>query len=126
MSDPRDHLFRNISRTRVTARLIADEAGIVAGRDGVEACIAELGLTKRATSASARCGSSIGRERSSGAWYENEYALIARAGAKGIEAVFEMLDTLALLEFMTGARLGDSFRNVGALAEPHPTLKDTA
>src|SRR5882757_1990315 len=44
MSDPRDHLFRGIAHARVTAQLIADEAGIVAGCDGVVACIAELGL----------------------------------------------------------------------------------
>lgn len=44
MSDPRDHLFAGLGATPFTARLIADEAGIVAGTAGIVACFAELGV----------------------------------------------------------------------------------
>lgn len=44
MSDPRDHLFTGLGARPFTARLIADEVGIVAGTGGIVACFAELGI----------------------------------------------------------------------------------
>lgn len=41
---------------------------------------------------------------------ENEYTLFARSGRDGIFAVFEGLDTAALLDAMTGQPVGSSFR----------------
>jgi ketosteroid isomerase-like protein len=46
----------------------------------------------------------------SGTGYENEYTLFARSGRDGIFAVFEGLDTAALLDAMTGQPVGSSFR----------------
>jgi len=45
----------------------------------------------------------------SGTAYENEYSLFARSGRDGIFAVFEGLDTAALLDAMTGRPIGSSF-----------------
>ena len=46
----------------------------------------------------------------SGIAYENEYSLFARSGHDGIFAIFEGLDTAALLDAMTGQPVGSSFR----------------
>jgi ketosteroid isomerase-like protein len=46
----------------------------------------------------------------SGVEYENEYTLFVRSGREGILAVFEGLDTAALLDALTGMPVGSSFR----------------
>jgi ketosteroid isomerase-like protein len=46
----------------------------------------------------------------SGVEYENEYTLFVRSGHDGVHAVFEGLDTAALLDAMTGMPVGSSFR----------------
>jgi hypothetical protein len=46
----------------------------------------------------------------SGVDYENEYTLFARSGPDGIFAVFEGLDTAALLDAMRRQPIGSSFR----------------
>ena len=58
------------------------------------------------------------RLRSTGAQYENEYCLFVRAGANGIEAVFEMPDTLAIFEIMTNTGIGDTMLKLGAGSLP--------
>ena len=67
------------------------------------------------------------RNCSNGAPYENEYTLFVRAGARGIEAVFEAPDTLAAYEQMIGSPVGDSFIKLGAeqLALAQATRKDS-
>ncbi len=49
------------------------------------------------------------RYRASGGTYENEYTLFARCGAEGIREVFEALDTAAVLDQMSGGKVGDTF-----------------
>lgn len=53
----------------------------------------------------------------SGIEYENEYTLFARSDGDGIRAVFEGLDTAALLDAMTGQPIGHSFRPVRPAAD---------
>ena len=53
----------------------------------------------------------------SGTPYENEYSLFARSGSDGIFAVFEGLDTAALLDAMTGQPVGSSFRSTRTLTD---------
>ena len=45
MSDPRDKFFEPVASARVTARVIADEPGIVAGAGTVPDALAEIGLS---------------------------------------------------------------------------------
>ena len=47
MSDPRDKFFESVATTRVTARVVAEEPGIVAGAVAVPASLAELGITAK-------------------------------------------------------------------------------
>ncbi|MDO8422783.1 MAG: nuclear transport factor 2 family protein [Parvibaculum sp.] len=49
------------------------------------------------------------RYRSNGSPYVNEYTLFARCGADGIREVFEALDTAAVLDQMSGGKVGDTF-----------------
>ncbi|MDO8289535.1 MAG: nuclear transport factor 2 family protein [Parvibaculum sp.] len=49
------------------------------------------------------------RYRASGGPYTNEYTLFARSGADGIHEVFEALDTAAVLDQMSGGKVGDTF-----------------
>ncbi len=49
------------------------------------------------------------RFRATGAAYENEYTLFARAGVDGITHVFEALDTIALIDFLKGHPVGTAF-----------------
>jgi hypothetical protein len=49
------------------------------------------------------------RYRASGGMYVNEYTLFARCGAEGIREVFEALDTAAVLDQMSGGKVGDTF-----------------
>jgi nicotinate-nucleotide pyrophosphorylase (carboxylating) len=44
MSDPRDKFFAPVATARVTARLVAEQAGILAGAAAVPAALAEIGL----------------------------------------------------------------------------------
>ena len=44
MSDPRDKFFEPAASARVTARVIAEEPGIVAGTNAVAASLAEIGM----------------------------------------------------------------------------------
>jgi hypothetical protein len=41
--------------------------------------------------------------------YVNEYTLFARGGAEGVREVFEALDTAAVLDQMSGGKVGDTF-----------------
>jgi len=50
------------------------------------------------------------RYRSNGGQYSNEYTLFARCGADGIREVFEALDTAAVLDQMSGGKVGDTFK----------------
>ena len=45
MSDPRDKFFESVATARVTARVIAEEPGIVAGASAVPVSLAEIGMT---------------------------------------------------------------------------------
>ena len=45
MSDPRDKFFEPVAGARVSARLIAEEPGIIAGAGAVPAALAEIGMT---------------------------------------------------------------------------------
>ncbi|MGD0025405.1 MAG: hypothetical protein ABSC37_12410 [Xanthobacteraceae bacterium] len=45
MRDPRDTFFEPVATARVTARIVAEEPGIVAGGSAVPASLAELGIT---------------------------------------------------------------------------------
>ncbi len=45
MSDPRDKFFQPVASARVSARLIAEESGIIAGAANVPAALAEIGMT---------------------------------------------------------------------------------
>jgi nicotinate-nucleotide pyrophosphorylase (carboxylating) len=47
MSDPRDKFFESVATTRVTARVVAEEPGIVAGAAAVPGSLAELGITAK-------------------------------------------------------------------------------
>lgn len=49
------------------------------------------------------------RYRASGGMYVNEYTLFARSSAEGIREVFEALDTAAVLDQMSGGKVGDTF-----------------
>jgi ketosteroid isomerase-like protein len=49
------------------------------------------------------------RFRASGAMYENEYTLFARGSGGGIREVFEALDTAAVLDQLSGGKIGDTF-----------------
>ena len=44
MSDPRDKFFEPVATARVTARVVAEEPGIVAGSGAVPASLAEIGM----------------------------------------------------------------------------------
>ncbi|MGV8996580.1 MAG: nuclear transport factor 2 family protein [Parvibaculaceae bacterium] len=54
------------------------------------------------------------RYRASGGNYRNEYTLFARSGADGIREVFEALDTVAVLDQMSGGKVGDTFAKLTA------------
>jgi nicotinate-nucleotide pyrophosphorylase (carboxylating) len=45
MNDPRDRFFQSVGRARVTARLIAEEPGIIAGAGNVLGALTEIGMT---------------------------------------------------------------------------------
>jgi len=45
MSDPRDKFFQPVATAHVSARLIAEEFGIIAGAASVPAALAEIGMT---------------------------------------------------------------------------------
>jgi len=45
MSDPRDKFFEPVASARVTARVVAEEPGILAGAGAVPASLAEIGMT---------------------------------------------------------------------------------
>jgi nicotinate-nucleotide pyrophosphorylase (carboxylating) len=47
MSDPRDKFFESVATARVTARVIAEEPGIIAGAGAVPASLAEIGITAK-------------------------------------------------------------------------------
>ncbi len=47
MSDPRDKFFEPIGKVRITARLIAEEPGIIAGRNAALASLAELDMVPK-------------------------------------------------------------------------------
>jgi nicotinate-nucleotide pyrophosphorylase (carboxylating) len=47
MSDPRDKFFESVVTARVTARVVAEEPGIIAGAGAVPASLAELGMTAK-------------------------------------------------------------------------------
>jgi hypothetical protein len=49
------------------------------------------------------------RFKPSGAPYENEYTLFARADEAGIREVFEAMDSLAILDQREGAPIGTTF-----------------
>ena len=49
------------------------------------------------------------RFRATGAAYENEYTLFARAGSGGITRVFEALDTIALIDQLQNRPVGAAF-----------------
>ncbi|MFT3810836.1 MAG: nuclear transport factor 2 family protein [Micropepsaceae bacterium] len=49
------------------------------------------------------------RFRATGTAYENEYTLFARTAAGRITHVFEALDTIALVDQLTGAPVGAAF-----------------
>ena len=44
MSDPRDKFFESVATARITARVVAEEPGIIAGGSAVPASLAELGI----------------------------------------------------------------------------------
>jgi nicotinate-nucleotide pyrophosphorylase (carboxylating) len=45
MSDPRDKFFEPVANARVTARVVAEEPGILAGAGAVPASLAEIGMS---------------------------------------------------------------------------------
>ena len=47
LSDPRDKFFELVATARVTARVVAEEPGIVAGAGAVPASLAEIGMTAK-------------------------------------------------------------------------------
>lgn len=52
------------------------------------------------------------RFRATGAAYENEYTLFARGNEGGITHVFEAMDSLAIIDVLSGGKVGDTFQKV--------------
>jgi len=50
------------------------------------------------------------RFKATGASYENEYTLFARGSAAGIAQVFEAMDSVAIIDQMSGGKVGDTFQ----------------
>ncbi len=45
MHDPRDTLFQDIAKAEVSAVLVVEDAGVIAGIEELKACIKELSLS---------------------------------------------------------------------------------
>jgi hypothetical protein len=59
--------------------------------------------------------------------YENEYQLFVRSDNAGIHEVFERMDTVALLDALTGHRIGTTFAaTLAAQGYPEPQTRISA